>query len=81
MKKIMMLMAVLAMVGSNSAFAQNNSDSSDRNMGRGSSVSTNAACCNNYMGWLVGLGSLAVLGTVVGLSASSGASDPSSFGH
>jgi hypothetical protein len=74
MKKTMMLIAVLAMVGSNSAFAQSN-------MGKGAAASTNTGSSNGYMNWLVGIGSLAVLGTVVGLSASSAASSPSSFGH
>jgi hypothetical protein len=75
MKKITMLIAVLAMVGSNSAFAQNN------NMGKGAAASTNTGSSNGYMSWLVGLGSLAVLGTVVGLSAASASSSPSTFGH
>ena len=79
MKKTMMLIAVLAMVGSNSAFAQSYNSKND--MGRGSAASTNTGSSNGYMNWVVGIGSLALLGTVVGLSASSAASSPSSFGH
>ena len=64
-------MAVLATLGSNAAFAQT---------GKAATTSANTASSNG-MAWGVGLGSLAVLATVVGLTASSAASSPSTYSH
>ena len=67
-------MAVLAMLGSNDAFAQSNKT------GKGAAESTSGGMSNG-MAWAVGLGALGVLGTVVGVTAASAAGSPSSFGH
>ena len=75
MKKMAMILAVFAMLGVNTTFAQ-----SSRETGKGA-ASGCAATCNGGMVWLVALGSLAVIGTVVGLTASSASSTPSTFGH
>jgi hypothetical protein len=73
MKKIAILMAVLAMLGTNAAHAQNTT-------GKGSAAGSSAGT-NNGMAWIVGLGSLGVLGTVVGITAASASSSPNTFSH
>ena len=77
MNKITILMAVLAMLGTNVAYAQSQSGA----MGRGSAASSSAAAQSSGMPWVVGLATLGVLGTVVGVTASSASSTPSTFGH
>ena len=78
MKKLTILMAVLAMVGSNSAFAQ--SSQNNNSMGKGAAAGTSNGNSGG-MAWLVGLGALAVLGTVVGITVATATSSPSSYGH
>ena len=76
MKKITMLMAVLAILGTNTTFAQSNNS----NMGKGAAAGSNTGS-NGGMAWAVGLGSLAVLATVAGITAASASSDPSTYSH
>jgi len=73
MKKLTIVLAVAAMLGSNAAFAQTT--------GRGASQATTNAGGNNGMAWAIGLGCLGVVATVVGITAASAASSPSTFGH
>jgi len=75
MKKMAMIMATVAMLGVNSGFAQS------QQTGKSASSSCQATCANGGMVWLIGLGSLAVLATLVGVTVSSSASTPSTFGH
>lgn len=64
-------MAVLAMMGSNTAFAQSNT-------GKAAAASANTG---SNMSWLVAIGTIGVLGTVVGITAASASSTPSTYGH
>lgn len=75
MKKITMLMAVLAMLGTNTTFAQSSS-----NMGKGAAAGSSTGS-NGGVAWAIGLGSLAVLATVAGITAASASSDPSTYSH
>ncbi|MBI3900598.1 MAG: hypothetical protein HY324_00445 [Chlamydiia bacterium] len=72
MKKLTFLMGVLAMVGSNAAFAQDTGKAA--NAGSQAGYTTEAA-------WGIGLGSLAVLATVVGITVASASSTPSTFSN
>jgi len=72
MKKFTILMAVIAIMGSNAAFAQSNT-------GKAAAASANTG--SNNMAWLVGIGTVGVLGTVVGITAASASSEPSTYGH
>jgi purine-cytosine permease-like protein len=73
MKKLTVLLAVVLMMGSNSAFA------APMNSGKGAAASSNTE--SDDFAWVVGLGALAVLATVVGITAASASSTPSTFGH
>lgn len=70
MKKFVVLFALVASLTSNVGFAQ----SAGRGSQAGSSGSTE-------MAWGVGLVGLGVVATVVGLTAASAASSPSTFSH
>jgi hypothetical protein len=70
MKKFALVLTVLATVAGNAAFAQT---------GRGAKASADTG--SSGMAWGIGLGGLAVLGVVVGVTASSAASTPSTFSH
>jgi len=70
MKKIAMLLTVMTFV-TNSTFAQTT--------GKGATTSANVASDN--FAWGIGLGALAALGVVVGVTAASAASSPSTFSH
>ncbi|HLB53266.1 MAG TPA: hypothetical protein VJK48_06145 [Chlamydiales bacterium] len=72
MKKIAFLMGVVAMLGSNAAFAQDT--------GKGANAGTQAGYTSDAA-WGVGLGCLAVLATVVGITAASASNSPSTFSH
>ncbi len=73
-----MLMAAVAMLVTNSASAQS---SNQGGMGKGSSAGSQAGSSYNGMPWLVGLGTLGVLATVVGITAAATSTDNSSYGH
>ena len=70
MKKFTVLFTVLTLLAGNSAFAQT---------GQGANAGSSAG--SDGMAWGVGLGALAVLATVVGITAASAASSPSTFSH
>ncbi|MDE3055130.1 MAG: hypothetical protein KGI80_00315 [Verrucomicrobiota bacterium] len=71
MKKIAFLTGLIAMLGNNGLFAQEMMNKAPQN-GSCPSYNTEAA-------WGVGLGCLAVLATVVGITVSSAASTPSTY--
>lgn len=77
MKKFSAVLTVAALLASSAAFAQPNN--TNNQMGRGSQAATNTA--SDDWAWGIGLGGLAVLGVVVGLTAASAASTPSTFSH
>ena len=72
MKKYAGILVAVAMLGANVAQAQSASQ------GKAAKASTSAA--NNDFAWIVGLGGLAVLGVVVGVTAAAATSNPS-FNH
>ena len=76
MKKFAILALVVATLGSNAAFAQ----STNNTTGKGAVAGKNGAS-NNAFAWGIGLGTLAVVGTVVGLVAASASGSPNSFSH
>ena len=71
MKKLSVIVAIAATLVGSSAFAQP--------AGKGASAAKNNA--NDDFSWGIGLGGLAVLGVVVGLTAAAASSSPSSFSH
>lgn len=71
MKKITILLAVVATLVGNAAQAQTT--------GRAAAASKQTINNNDDFSWGIGLVSIAVLGTVVGLTAASAASSPNSF--
>lgn len=77
MKKIVGLMAVLALTFGNAAFAQNKNGNG--NMGQGAYQAGVSA--SDDFAWGPAIGGLAVLGVVVGLTAAAAASTPSTFSH
>lgn len=73
MKKLTTLMAVLALLAGTSAHAQS--------MGKGAKASSNTST-DNWGAWGIGLGGLAVIGVVVGLTvAGSTSNGPTSPFH
>ncbi|HEY4255383.1 MAG TPA: hypothetical protein VGM34_03445 [Chlamydiales bacterium] len=73
MKKLTVLFAVLATLGTNAAFAQ------PATTGKGAAAArTNGS---NAFAWGITLGAVAVVGTVVGIVAASASSNSSSFSH
>ena len=72
MKKMTAILTVMALLLVNAGHAQNNS-------GKGAAAGSNAA--NNDFAWLIGLGGVAVLGVVVGVTAAAATSNPTSFSH
>ncbi len=75
MKKFTVLLAVMATLVGNSAFAQN-----DMYTGRGANSAKSTATNNDFQ-WVIGLGGLAILGVVVGLTAASAASTAPTYSH
>ena len=73
MKKLAFVLAAVATL--NGAYAQDTM----KPMGSGAQASSDYG--SNHMAWGIGLGTLAVVGLVVGLTAGTSASDPSSFSH
>ena len=76
MKKFTMFIAILAMLGTNEAFAFARNRPAT---GKGAAAGANTG--SNKMVWLVGLGTAGLVGTVVGLAASSAAREPSTYSH
>ncbi|MBS0625562.1 MAG: hypothetical protein JSS32_05895 [Verrucomicrobia bacterium] len=77
MKKFTVLLAVLATVSGSAVHAQN----AGGNAARGAGANAGKTMGSDAFAWGACIGSLAVLGTVVGLAASAGASSPATFGH
>ncbi len=75
MKKLTVLLAVFATLVGNTGYAQ----TPKSQMGRGASAGKNTA--SDSFAWGIGLGGLAVLGVVVGLTAAAASSTPSTFSH
>lgn len=75
MKKVALLLTVFAMLGGNTVYAQNKGTQT------GQAASNSASAGNGGMAWAVGLGTLAVVATVVGVAASSASSSPSTYSH
>jgi len=69
MKKVTALLTVLALLGSNAAFAQTTTTT-----GKAAAASRSTAS-NNGFAWGIGLGALTVLGLVVGFTCGMGASN------
>ncbi len=75
MKKLAFVLAAVATLTSNGAFAQN----SQKPMGSGAQAGSYSSSDN--FAWGIGLGALAVVGVVVGLTAGTSAGSASSFSH
>lgn len=75
MKKLAIVLAAVATLTSNGAFAQDNT----KKMGSGAQAATSSSSDN--MAWGIGLGALAVVGVVVGLTAGTSAGSTSSYSH
>lgn len=75
MRKLTVLMAVLATLAGTAGHAQNNNN----NMGKGARASTATTTSDNWS-WGIGLGGLAVLGTIIGLSVAGGTSSGGTTG-
>jgi hypothetical protein len=71
MKKFSILLAIVATLVGNTAQAQT--------MGKASSSAKQAS--NDDFNWGIGLGAIAVLATVVGLTAASAASTPNTYSN
>ena len=71
MKKMTAILTVMALLLVNAGHAQSN--------GKGAAAGTTAA--NNDFAWVIGLGGVALLGVVVGVTAAAATSSPSSFSH
>lgn len=77
MKKIAVLMAVIATLAGNAAYAQQSMTT-----GKGAAAATSRRA-NESLAWGIGLGALAVLGAVVGLTAAAAENSKSTspFNH
>lgn len=71
MKKLTLLLAVVATLAGNGAYAQTT----------GKAASAGKTTANNDLAWGLGLAGIAVIGTVVGVVASAASHDPSTFSH
>ena len=71
MKKIATILTALALFSTNGAFAQNK--------GVGAQAATTYS--NDNLAWGIGLGMLAVVGIVVGVTVAASTQSPSSFSH
>lgn len=72
MKAFATFLAVAATLSGSAAYAA-------QPAGRGAAASRDSA--NDSFAWGIGLGALAVLGIVIGLTAAAAADNPSSFSH
>lgn len=70
MKKISLILAIVATLAGSNGYAQNN--------GKGAAAGKSSS---SDFAWGIGLTGLAVLGVVVGVTAAAAASSPSSFSH
>ncbi|MGB7978035.1 MAG: hypothetical protein WCF19_02615 [Chlamydiales bacterium] len=74
MKRFAIILATVATLSSNGAFAQSN-----KQMGSGAQAGT--MMTTNKFAWEIGLTALILVGLVAGLSAGAAASTPSTFSH
>lgn len=72
MKKLTVLLAVVATLAGNAGYAQ---------PATGKGAATGKSTANDDFAWGIGLGGLAVLGVVIGITAAAAASSPSTFSH
>lgn len=79
MKKFAIVVAVLATLVGNSGYAQGTNGVKKKPMGNG--AQTAGSYTSENFAWGIGLGALAVIGVVVGLTAGTASSTPSSFVH
>lgn len=77
MKKLTIVMAVLATLIGNAGYAQN----SNRGKTTGNGAQSGGSYVADNFAWGLGLGALVVLGVVVGVTAGAAASSASSFSH
>ncbi len=73
MKKMAILLTVFAVLGNSNAYAQ------EKKTGYGAVASSTSS--NDNMAWLIGLGIVGVVATVVGITVASATSTPSSYSH
>lgn len=86
MKKLATLVAVLAALSTNSAFAQGNSNNNNQSMSKQQMMAAKngmpgKCCVDNSFQWGIGLVGLAVMGVVVGLTASAATDGGSSHSN
>ncbi len=74
MKKFAILLTVFAVLGNSGAYAQER-----KSTGYGAAASSTSS--NDNMAWLIGLGIVGVVATVVGITVASATTTPSSYGH
>ncbi len=79
MKKFTALLAVAALFAGTSVQAQNMN--AGGNAARGSGANAGRYTANDAFAWGACIGSLALVGTVVGLVASAGSNSPATFSH
>jgi hypothetical protein len=78
MRKAAFILAAIATLTSNGAFAQSTSNKKPMT-GSGAKAATYST--NDNFAWGIGLGALAILGIVAGLSAGAGSQNPNNFSH
>lgn len=71
MKKIATFLAIAAMFTSQGAFAQN----------PGSGAAAGRTYSSNYSAWGIGIGMMAVVGTIIGVTTCAATDNGSSFSH
>ena len=76
MKKFTIILATVAVLMSNGAFAQTAKSKGQANAAQAGNMSS-----SDNFAWGIGLGALAVVGVVVGITAASASSSPSTFSH
>ncbi len=88
MKKFTLIIAVIATLVGNGAYAQPaNNNNNNRNMNKPAMSNTGAGAqqagtySSNNFAWGVGLVGFAVIGTVVGLTVAAATHSPSTFSH
>ena len=79
MKKLTILVAAFAMLGTNAAFAQTSTNNNAGTTGKAAAAGKSSG--SNAMAWGIAVGALAVVGTVVGVVAATAAGSTSSFSH
>lgn len=75
MKKIAIIIASFAILSGNSAFAQDGG----KQIGKGAQAGTYSS--SDQFAWGIGIGGLAILGTMVGIVAGTSSQGQSNFSH